>query len=113
MSEELTITCDSLNSYDVQITGTGSFVVPASAGTPISEADYGSFLNGTQIAYGIFIEKTTGTPFQVGFVNNRIIKYTYSYNSSVESLLSFLNIVNNKDGWSFLQQRCVNSIINN
>jgi hypothetical protein len=85
-------------------------IVTASAGTQIAETNYGSFLNGTQFVYGIFIEKTTGTLFQVNLVDNCVIKYSYSHNSSIESLLSFLNIVNNKDGWSFLQQRFVNSI---
>jgi len=111
MLKELTTSCDELNSCNTQSMGTDVLVVSISTtGVSVSENTHSSFLNGTQIAYGIFIEKTTGTSFQVNLVDNCIVKYNYSHNSSIESLLSFLNIVNNKDGWSFLQQRCVNSI---
>ena len=113
-SVSFTIKDSDSNSYDPQTIDTSTLVVPVSTtGIPISETTHGSFFNGTQIAYGAVIEKTTGTFFQVDFVDNYIVKYTYSYNSSTESILSFLDIVNNKEGWSFLQQRCVNSTISN
>ena len=102
------------NYCDAQPVSTGTSVVSVSAtGIPVSETAYGSFLNGTQIAYGAVIEKTTGTSFQRELIDKNIVKYIYSNNSSIESLLSFLDIVNNKDGWSFLRQRYVNSIVNN
>lgn len=45
--------------------------------------------------------KTTGTTFRIDSVSNCVIKYDFSSNKFLGSLLSFLNIVNNNDGWAY------------
>jgi|SRR3989344_6385677 len=48
--------------------------------------------------------KTSGNVFYVDLIGDCITKSAFAPCGYLESILNFLDIVNNKDGWSFLQQ---------
>jgi|GEM_PF-5742433 hypothetical protein len=103
MKCEMTDEYSNSNSCCDQLVCTSASIDPTlTTGTQSIETANSSFFNGTQVAYGTIVKKTTGTPFQAEIVYNSEIRYVFSYGSFKESLLSFLDIVNNKDGWSFL-----------
>lgn len=57
---------------------------------------YGSFWGKSQVVFGVILGKVTGTHFNIEVIGSYAKINTY-HNSYIESLLSFLNIVNNSD----------------
>lgn len=104
MESEITIE-HNLNSCN-QVMGTCVLVVPTVAtGISVLKNEENLSYGGTTIINRI--GKTTGIIFQINLVGNCIAKSAFSPDGYLESILNFLDIVNNKDGWSFLQQASV------
>lgn len=100
MSEVSVTENDNLNFYDTQsVTSESPFGCVSTTGISLPESGPSSFLDGTLLAYGSIILETTGTPFQVRLFKDGTIKQVYYSRGFIGSLLSFLNIVNNNDGW--------------
>jgi hypothetical protein len=103
MSEVSITENDNLNFYNTQVATTESpFDCVSTTGISLPEVDYSSLLDGTVLAYGTIILETTGTLFQAKLVKDSTIKQAYYSRDFIGSLLSFLNIVNNNDGWPSL-----------
>ena len=112
MAEEIKDKYSNPNSCE-QTVSAGVFGVATSTTGIIEIEDFYNLLcNGTP--HFNSLGKTTGVIFQIDLVGDCITKSAFSPNNYLESILNFLDIVNNKNGWSFLQQsKYVNSIVNN
>lgn len=96
MVNKNTIKNSSTNSYQEKVTNTCALLVSASTtGVSVSEI-YSSSCNATQ--FFNYTEKVTGTFFSEKLIENYVKKSIFDSNIYKESILSFLNIINNNIG---------------
>lgn len=95
MVEIRTIQSGNLNCSDNYTISTTVLGVATSTQSTIFIGD----VHGAKV-FSIF-GKTTGITFHIDSVSNCVIKYDFSSNKFLGSLLSFLNIVNNNDSWAY------------